>query len=447
MLTGRPMQARTPRTDDWPKWAGAFLLLTAVLACDEKKSPKSEAPPEDRPLLEPLERDRDLMHRCRALPGGNIVTLRAPTSKEAPGALEAGSAVAVDGGFVVGLLRTEKESWADVVYLDGRGASKTTKLSRVHGSVEAPQVARFGPDAIVVVPDNDAGHSRLRLAKVKSPATRSEISWGPEIQVRRGESQAFSVAVFEPEGGKEPAVGVIAWDDFDKATLRSQVRALSFDPASMKALGSERAVTPTEEDAGDPMIVGGETGSSPFWALWLSYQSIDKSSPSDALVDEPPRVLRVQKLDALAQPDGPPLTISEEQESVLAFDAKVHQSGSLAVAYRSAEGGRNEGASPVHLRVVDVGGAVVSQTVSHEELGLGAPALFRVGTPSTMWLSARGNDSDILLGKVEKDARVLNFSVEAGLSERIPLSGSENALLVMEPDGLDLRFSSVVCGP
>lgn len=439
------MQRRPGFPDSWPNWASIFFLLAAGVACDEKKSLAPEQTLEQRELLDPEEPAREFAERCRPIPNSKPVTLRAVSSKDSPGSLEAGSAVSIPGGFIVGVLRTEVDTFAELAFFDGRGASKVTRLSRVHGSVEAPRAVSFGSDAIVVVPDNDAGHTRLRLAKVRSPARDSEVSWGPEIQVRRGESQSFSVAIRPADGEKQPARAIVVWDDFDKASLRSQVRALVFDPVTMKPVGSEQAMTPPEEDATEPMVFDNPGGSPSFWIVWLTYQSDTKIQPSGGLVDEPPRVLRALKLDSRGEPEGTPITVSEAEANVLVFDANLLEGGALSIAYRQAEGGRSEGASPVQIRIVDAGGGIGSQTVSHEELGLGAPALIDFGNPRKVWLSARATESDVLLGRLGKGPTVEDFALEAGLSERIPLAGSQNGLLVMEPDGLDLRFSTVEC--
>lgn len=437
-------------------WHGVSLslcLLSTLPGCEsKKKQPPTEAVEEERELLEPLEQTGNYSRRCKPQPGTQAVTLRASESGRmsgsvGAGAVEAGGAVAVDGGFVVGTLRTERETNAELLYLDGRGGSKVTLLGRVHGSVEPPQVAAVGGDAMVALVDNDAGHTRLRLAKVTKVATEGKVTWGPEVEVRRGETQSFSLNILPQNSENAPPRALLAWDDFDQASLRSSVRGLLVDVQSMKALGTPYEISPPKEDATTPQILAGAEGGGAF-SVWLAYQdSTGERRPSEVLVDEPPKSLRVQRLDSEGKPQGKPLVVSRAASNVLVYDAKMATQDTLAVAYREADSGRDEGSSPVQLAVVSLDGSVRSHTASHDELGLGAPALFVSGKAGTLWLSARARESDVLLGSLGTSGEVEEFGLELELKERMPLAGHEGRLLVMEPDGLDLRFSAVFCGP
>ncbi len=433
-------------SNGWPKWAIMLLLALGLGGCDEKKKGQETVlAEEERKLLEPIEDARSSLHRCRAEEQAQKVTIRARSSKDSPGSVEIGGAARVEGGFAVGILRNEGESSVELGYLDGRGLLRISKPGRVHGSVDAPQVVGVGDDVLVVVSDNDAGHSRLRLAKVSAPAATAQVVWGPEVTVRRGESQAVSLTASAKPSEKEPARVLLAWDDFDKPTLRSEIRGLIVDPKSMQPVLGERTLSPAFDDAVEPTVLGG-LDEAPFVLVWLSYQEAGPRNGTDhELVEEPPKMLKVARLDENLSLQGEPIALSAKGSNVLAYDAALLPSGRLIVAYRQATRGRTEGASPVEIRTVGADGAVIERSVSHAELGLGAPAVFSMEESDRLWLSARGGDSDVLLGDLGGDGEVVGFELERGLAGKIPLLGSANRLLVMEPDGLDFRLSALVC--
>lgn len=429
-------------------WLGLpilILLAPSVVGCkSEKKSPQIDAVEEKRKLLDPVERTGDYAKRCQPEPGTQPVTLRAA---ETGGALEVGGAAAMEKGFVLGALQSSKETEAEVVYLDGRGGSKVTRLGRVHGSVEPPQVVAVGADAIVALVDNDAGHTRLRLAKVANVATEGKITWGPEVQVRRGETQAFSLGILRESPENSPLRVLLGWDDFARASLRSSVRGLLVDASSMQALGAPHELSPPREDANTPLIVS-STERAEAYSVWLAYDDLSgERKPSEALVVEPPQQLRVQRLNLEGKLEGEPLRVSRAGSNVLVYDARMSRDGSLVLAYREADSGRDEGSSPVQISVVGLDGSIRTHSAQHDELGLGAPALFEVDGANALWLSARARESDVLLGSIEESGEVRDFGLEQALKERMPIAGRAGRLLVMEPDGLDLRFSTVLCSP
>lgn len=426
----------------------SILLAPSILGCkSDKQPPQIDAAEEERKLLEPVEQTGDYAQRCKPEPASQPVTLRAAEAGGAGGALEVGGAASMDKGFVLGVLRSTQETQAELVYLDGRGGSKITQLGRVHGAVEPPQVVAAGADAIVALVDNDAGHTRLRLAKVTNVATEGKVTWGPEVQVRRGETQTFSLNFLGKESEKSPARLLLAWDDFDKASLRSKVLGLLVDVQSMRATGVPHEISPSEEDATSPLIVSSSDGAKAF-SVWLAYEDAPgERQPSEALVVEPPQSLRVQLLDAQGKPEGAPLRVTRADSNVLVYDARMLPDGSLVVAYREADSGRDEGSSPVQMSVVGLDGSIRAHTARHDELGLGAPALFEIDGAGSLWLSARARESDVLLGSLGESGEVQDFGLELALKERMPMTGRAGRLLVMEPDGLDLRFSTVLCSP
>lgn len=434
----------------WNNWVVSSLLFVVSVACtpEKKKQPAPPVEKDERELLEPVEQMEKYSSRCKAVPGTQPVTLRASSGDGDSGAVEAGGAVAFDGGFVVGILRTAVETTAEIVYLDGRGGSKVTKLGRVHGSVEPPQVVLVGDDAIAAVVDNDAGHTRLRLVKVAHVAKEAQITWGPEVVVRRGETQGFSLSRGQHPQEKSGVSVLLAWDDFDRSNLRSAVRGLLLDAQSMQPVGPEFQISPQNEDATTPLVLSANGDSAGFLSVWLAYE--EQAAPKEqnpSLVYEPPMVLHVQRLDSAGKPQGDPLRVSRPGSNVLVYDARMQSGGELAVAYREAETGREEGASPVKVDIVGTDGTVKAQTAGHDELGPGAPALLEAEQAGAVWLSARGRESDVLLGLLASSGQVQDFGLEFDLRERIPLASRGGLFLVMEPDGLDLRFSTLRCAP
>lgn len=432
-----------------PPWAVSIPFLLSTLGCDsDKKQPAPKVEEEERELLDPVPQSGDYFHRCRGVPGAQPVTLRAFSKEGSPRAVEVGGVAAFESGFVLGVLRAANETSAEIVYLDGKGGSRVTKLGRVHGSVEPPQVALWGDDAIGVVVDNDAGQTRLRLVKVAQVAKDAQVTWGPEVQVRRGETQSFSLAVGPQIAKNAPPRALLVWDDFDRPSLRSSVKGLLIDPQSMKPIGSEYQVSPPKEDVTTPLVLPGSGEGASFFSVWLAYE--EQSGPketSSTLVDEPPKALYVQRLDADGKAAGAALRVSRAGSNVLVYDAMVLKSGQVAIAYREADSGRDEGGSPVRIGIVGGDGSVLLQSAIHDELGLGAPALLESGEPATLWLSARARESDVLLGILRDSGQVEDFGLESELRERMPLIGREGRFLVMEPDGLDLRLSTVRCAP
>jgi len=310
--------------------------------------------------------------------------------------------------------------------------------------VDPPQLALVGDDVIAAFMDNDAGHQRLRLARVTSIASRPEVAFGPEVLVPRGEETTFSVSVAgSGDSGTGRAGGLLVWDDLDKSSQKSRILALSFDPLSMKVSKKERLISPANEDAVSPTVLSRNGG---FWVAWLSYgDKSEVSAGTDALVEERPRMLRVQRLSNSGDPEGEPLSVTDPHETVFAYAALALKAGGLLIAYRGASLGRTEGASPIHLRKIGEDGSAISGLAEHSELGLGAPALLGGGDSDLAWLSARGKENEILLGVVSDSSQSSYFELEGGLSGHIPLTRRGDEVLVAQPDGVDLKLSVFRC--
>jgi hypothetical protein len=281
------------------------------------------------------------------------------------------------------------------------------------------------------------------LARIDQLKSKPLVAWGPEVPIRRGETAGFSVRAHVPAKKSEDAPSaLLVWDDYDKSSARSQVRGLGFSPVSMKAEGSEVAISPADEDATTPSLVARPGG---YWAVWLAYGELAPANKKKGLVQEPPRALRAQKLDAQGKPLDEPLTVTPPGHQVLVYEAAGNSDGNLVIAYRATSSGRLEGASPVNVKVVGADGSTSASTFANENLGLGAPLLLEDAQGGSLWLSARGYESDVLLGELQDSGDGGNFDVEGGLTEKIPLARRGDDLLVMRPAGIDLKLSVVSC--
>lgn len=426
-------------------WFLSLVLTSSLGACDKNDEGKSQPVAEDFQLLEPEERSKaDLPKRCRSLEAGQPLTLRARSEKGEPGAVEIGGATAVTRGFVVGALRAASESRAFVAWTDGSGQQSTVDLSQVHGSVEAPQVAALGADVLVAVPDNDAGHTRLRVAKVASLSSKPEVTWGPEVRAIRGETAHFSLSAGASATDGQPSHALLAWDDFEKSSLRSRVLVLPFSPANMKEQALGEVVSAVDADVVWPQVVARPGG---YWLTWLSYREMGEKAKGDQdslLVDEPPRVLQVLGLDEKGRIESEAIDITPAETHVLAYEVAARGRDQLVVASRLAKGGSPTDA--IDLKIVSRDGSVSAASVTHSDLGPGAPlVLTAAGGSSSAWLFARGQDQEVLFGPLDGAGHAPGFLEEALLEGKIPLSRSGPDLLTMEPSGLDLRLSVYRC--
>jgi hypothetical protein len=431
-----------------------YFCLLLLSSCTKDKTDGGKiAEDVELPLLEPAAEKKETARRCSPLPGGKQVTLRSGTrlggAARADGAgldastVDVGTAVAVGGGFAVGALVHGSETHAQVHLLDGRGRSQAVDLGRVHGSVDPPQVAAWGESVITAFMDNDAGHRLVRLARVTSINTRPDVSFGPEVQVPRDEETFFSVGVTTDPSGRGSPSGLLIWDAFEKSSQKSRIHALGFEPASMKISRKDSVISPPQDDAVSPTLTPRNGG---FWGAWLSYaEKPETNAALDSLVEERPRLLRVQRLGYSGEAVGEPLNVTDPGETVFAYTGITLKTGELLIAYRGATLGRTEGASPVHLRKIGDDGSVMSAIAEHSELGLGAPVLLGAGASEHVWLSARGKENEILLGFASDGAAISRFDLENSLLGHMPLVRNGDELLVAQPEESGLKLSVFRC--
>lgn len=423
------------------------LVLLALLGCDRNKSRAPEEGSNKEPaLLDPEEPARDLPSRCKARPGSQPVTIRARAGGGGgPAAVDVGTAAPLPSGFVLGALRTEKETKAFASWIDGAGGEQVVDLGQVHGAVEAPSVVPVGKDALIVVPDNDAGHTRLRLAKLGFVGGKSQVTWGAEVRARRGETSYFSLASGPSGADGSKGNALLAWDDFDQGSLKSQVRGLLFSTSTMKAPAPEKALTGADEDAVWPQVLPRKGG---YYLTWLSYGALDPSkigpSESGGLVEEPPRSIKVALLDSSGKSLGEPLSLTPANAYVLAYDIAL-AGDQLLVASRSTDQGRVLEGEPIVVQQVGPDGSVTTRPVEHPRLGPGAPLFLAGPSDEKPWLFARGPDQEVLFGKVGVSGEISGFEEEPSLEGMIPVARSGDDVLSLQPDGLDLRLSVYRC--
>lgn len=423
-------------------------VLLAQVSCDRKdegkKAPVDEV---ELPLLEPEAARKNLPSRCSPVSESRPFVLRADSgdSKRSASAVEVGDVIALGDAFAVAGLRSGAATSVFVTWVDGYGKQKTIDLGKVHGAVEPPLLAATGSNLIVAVTDNDAMSTRIRLARIADPQGEGQVTWGPEVQARRDESAGVSLAVLRGKPGSEPRA-LLAWDDFSKASSRSQVRGLWFSPRSMQATGGPVALTPAEQDSVEPKIAPRPGGGA--WLTWISYAEMQSpSGPRELdspLVEEPPRMLNVAVLGGGDSKFGASHVLSPLQARVLAFDA-APQGDELLVAYRAEDPQQTLDQSSIRLSRVTPGGAVTEGGLSAAQLGPGAPLILSSSSSGASWLVARGEEQQLLLGEIDKGLNVPDFGEEPSLEGQIPLLRRENRLLLMAPDGLDLRFSQSDC--
>ncbi len=362
-----------------------------------------------------------------------------PNSGSAARAVEFSHAVALREGFAVGILRGDQ---AEVVLVRKGGAMKVVSLGTVHGGVPAPVVAAREDRVVAAVSDSDAGSLTVRLARISSVlSSEPKLSWGPEVRQGRGESAGVSLQLL-PSGE-----GLLVWDRFDRATLRSRILSLPFDVETMKGHGALAVVSPRGEDCDLPQLVARPGG---FWLLSVCYELPDaeqQEADQTDLVEEPPRRLWAVPLGKEGQAKGSPSAVTLDPSAALVFDAAPSTESQLLVAYREVPVGRPLGEHPIQLAWVGLDGAVRrSQVVAESGLGPGAPLVMgggAMGSEEPAWLVAGGVGASMLLARSrEGEVKLL---AEPGLFAKIPLARAGESLLAARPRGLDIDLEFLHC--
>lgn len=410
-----------------------LTMLTSGCRCEARpeEGPKTEQ--HELPLLEPLSQATAQADTCvqvalpeRVLRSGSLHDASASSIEVESGAL-------AEWGFALFSYRSSKETQWLVATATEQSPLLEIPLGRAIGSVEPPLGVIHNGALLVLLQDNEAMGQRMQLIRIDSPTQEQKITRGPSISIGRDESPAASLVV--SSGG----TALLVWDEFDRASNRSRVMGLSFDPQSLKEKGPARLLSLKDEDAEQPKLVPQGEG---FSLTYLKLTTDPSAASDDALVVEPKRSLQVRILDSQAQPSTEPARISEEYEHVLAFDAAENGSGQL-IAYKSTRTGNTVEGSGISLAQIGPDGAIVKGQTEHDQLGPGAPVLLGHRSKHP-WLLARGLDAELLKAEVS-DVADVKLHAENGLAETIPLARFEQRLLVIKPVGLDWSISYFDC--
>lgn len=419
------------------RWCLVLAFLSGLSGCQSKPESVVLTPEEQlHALLDPPEEEVVGRGKCSSAQSFPPVRLRARGTENVQSAtIDVGGVGTTAAGAFLGLLRSASRTEALVAHIDTQGRMQQAPLSVVHGAVELPEIAVSGPHSFVLLSDNEATHQRLRLARVDWTPRQPSVTWGPEVSTTRDESMAYSVAVTtEGAAGR----GLLVWDDFRKSASRSAIMILPFVSGSLKSETAPRMVSPVEQDAASPRLVVHQKN---FYLTWLRYAALEATRSDGGLVEDPPAQLYVQRLNALGQPQGAPLAVSDARRSILAYDVAVQRDG-LLVAFRDGVPGHALGSDTISLLRIGWDGAVARGEVGHELLGPGAPVLLTAGDEPA-WLSARGDDDQFLIGKM--NGLAVDWGPESELARRIPLARRGDRLIVVTPDGLDLVLSEFRC--
>ncbi len=381
--------------------------------------------------------------RCEKMQSSRATILRAEVGGDKRKAvIEIGNAVVLPSGFALGALSTGAETRALIIWLDGKGGEKRVDLGRVHGAVEAPLLLAHEKELIVALTDNDAQFTTIRLARISEWKRKPQVTWGPEFSTQKDESSIVSMASLPGAVAGGPDLIALSWADYDKSQIRSQIKLVTLSPRSMMQVGEQRVISGSGEDAIAPRL---QTRPGGVWATWLTYGKISTDSPVDSsLVREPPRYLTTQKLGSTGAREGKALTLSSKNERVLVFDALSYGKDSLFVAFRETLPGHAWGTSPLRARLVGLDGSIRNFVFPNDKLGPGAPFILSSDKESP-WLVSRGEEDRVLLGALDDEGAVRNFSLEPSIRGQIPLTRRGSELLTIEPVGLDLRLNLFRC--
>jgi hypothetical protein len=153
-----------------------------------------------------------------------------------PFAIEIGIGVSMKSGFAVSGLRAQAGgSGAFVALVGADGSGRVLDLGRTYGDADPPRIAASGERLMAVVPDNDAGGGRLRLAAID--VGRGSVTWGAELDERRDASPAMGIELGD-------ARGVVVWDELEGKKKRGVIRGSSFDLANVASATLPRSLSP-----------------------------------------------------------------------------------------------------------------------------------------------------------------------------------------------------------
>jgi len=367
---------------------------------------------------------------------------------ELPFAVEAGGAVATERGFALAALQNHK---AVVVSLASDGASgSTVEVAEVHGDVEPPKLASNGERVVAAVAGNDAGSSTLTLTALQPARGAASLKRGAQVSRSREASSGFDLVIGATRG-------LLVWDQWDASKSHGTIEALSFEPASVQAVGEPRVLSGADDDAESPRVLSRKGG---FWLSWVSHgppaKTARKAPPSDAgteaeydsVMEVTPRRLKLLPLDEQGVATAQPTLVTAPDAHVLAYDAVPFGDGVL-FAWRDDPTTLGAEAPKVHLARVAPDGTVALELIEDEEVAEGAPRLFSdrdgAAEPRT-WLALMGKHGRSRLGHVSAAGTlVAPLQDVEGFGQSEPLALESRRFLLGQPRGQALDLSVVRC--
>lgn len=433
-----------PRRRVWgaPLLGACFAISPIVLACDKGKTGEAAAsasasaaaaPGADKPRCGYAETGASFAIGKRSPEGkGEGVSL--------PFAVELGSAVPRPTGFAVGALRSEGGGTGAVVALVGETASsgQVIELGRTHGDVDPPRVASRGDRLVVVVPDNDAGSSTLRLAALAG----RNVTWGATFQQGRDESQAFAVEL----GAKR---GLLVWDEWVEKEGHGAIRVTSFAVGDVSNATPAKNISPDGTDAQTPQLSPRAGG---FWLAWVAQEVVTESKGSksrkrDDSFEELPtnRWVEVAPVDENGALSAKPVAITPKNVRVMIFDLATTADGAAVLAWRTEENAATEGGQ-LHLTVVKEDGSIDATVVEDRDLGPGAPTLVVDRHKQQLWLSVASMAEETRLARVKASGDLVDgLAVDPIVKNAEPLAAHDGHLLLGRPAGLAIELEVVRC--
>ena len=434
------------------RWIGCLGVLLATAAgcrcADPDAAPSSAQQPDQRSSVERP------AGRCQVLPGR--YTLQADrqaasstTDDSLPFAVELGSVVADDDGFVVPHLRPgEGRTQAALLRLNAdltRG--RIVELETVHGDSPVPKLASSEAGWAIALADSDASGGAYRVGWLARESLDSgeavEPRWAAEFDELADDSPAFDLAVAYQRA-------VLVWDEWDRASNQSRIRVGTL-AVEGEERPQERVLSPKTMDAEVPRVLPRSGG---FWVAWAELQTqVEPTRPGrPAEVAVARRALRLMPLNEQAEPASEPVLVSPEGAFVQDYDLWVTEQQSVLLAWRERAESEGWREGIVHLARVNSDGSVERQVIEQGTAGSTLATLVgdrrpQANTPS-LWLTTETNSGVTALAGVASDGRLLEPLepvLELGVGSVV--AALQGRLLVAEPRGRDLSLLSYRCHP
>ena len=370
----------------------------------------------------------------------------------APFAVEVGRGAAFDGGFAIGALREAEGGTVAMLATLGADAKtgKLVRLARLRGDFDPPVVAGAGAAVVVAFLEPNAGGRALKLGKV----TGEEIAWGPELKVKKQDSNAVDVAT-------SGARAVVAWEDVVGDGERSVVDVASLDVAGLTIVAQPRALSRPETDGENPRVVSRPGG---FWLAWVAHgeaglldggalkkppkrnpledensEEVDTDVPQGEAVDH--RWIEVMPLDEAGGPAGAPRAATSKDGAVLAYDLRLGADGGALVAYRDDDTPTGSAGGRLATALVKLDGAIEAHAAKDDvAAGVGAPTML----PG--WLSMNGIAGRGYLASMTDHGELTEaLDIEPALANGEIMAGAPGVMLVARQHGRAVRLTAMKC--